>query len=284
MSFWKQLEALFQDTALKEELALCYQARHQDQDRLKELRRLNTQLNEKYKGLWQEYQEYKLKIETKPSVHDAEYWDNKWKRNRITYKAPHTRAVQDYVKYRQIDGITEIVAEIMQNYAGNEKNPDQLVKLVQAYRDEVFYLKNKFKYKRDKTEKWNTPEETLQNNNGDCDDVGILFYYIIRELFVRLGLWDSVRHRLKCAAGNVNVPGKIPAPAGGHFYLLWLGSSGQWYPVESTYYMDLSRRKFLEMPQKADPMYGKLWFTFNEHWSWAQQDIHNDTFDWRKKK
>ena len=284
MGFWKYFDAWFNAPALEDELKLCYQARHADQDRMKELRKLNTQLNEKYHELWNTYQDYKLQVETEPSVNDADYWDNKWTRNRITYRAPHIKAVQDYVRYRNIPAVDTIAKEIIQTYVLTEKSPDKVLKHVQTWREEVLFGKMKFKYKLDKAEKWNTPEETLQALKGDCDDVGILLYYIIRQVFVRLGMWDMVRHRLKCVCGNVNTAGKIPVGGGGHFYLIWLGDSGQWYVVETTWYPDLSKRKFLEFPQKADPMYGVMWFTFNEHWAWAQQDLHLDTFDWRKKE
>lgn len=284
MGLWKHIDAWFNAPATEEELKLCYQARHHDQNRMKQLRSLNTQLNENYNELWKKFQDYKLQKESRPSVNDADYWNDKWLRNRVTYSAPHLQTVQEYIKYEPIDYIDSIVQEIRQNYVRQEKSPDKVVKHIQSWRDEVFYKQMKFKYKLDKTEKWNHPLETLEALRGDCDDVGILFYFIIRQVFVRMGMWDMVRHRLKCACGNVNRPGKIPVAGGGHFFLLWLGESGHWYTFETTYHMDLSRRKFLELPTKADKMYGTLWFTFNEHFSWVQQDLHNDTFDWRKKK
>ena len=90
MRFWKHVEAWFDAPAVKEELKLRYQARHADQDRMKELRQLNMQVNDKYKQLWEQFQEYKMKMESSPSVHDADYWNDKWTRNRITYRAPRS--------------------------------------------------------------------------------------------------------------------------------------------------------------------------------------------------
>jgi len=80
------------------------------------------------------------------------------------------------------------------------------------------------------------PEYDIEVHN--CDDHGILLYYVIRRVFELMGIWHNVSHRLKCMCGNVNHYGSIPSVAGGHFYLNWLHNDGYWYTVESTYYLE----------------------------------------------
>ena len=115
-----------------------------------------------------------------------------------------------------------------------------------------------------------------------CDDYMILEYDIIRELFNQLSVWENVKHRLKCVAGNVNKRGSIPSNAGGHAYLIWLAEDKEWYTVETTYYPEKAITNFKKLPQKHNQMYGTMWFTFNEDKSWAQNSITVTTLDFNK--
>lgn len=213
----------------------------------------------------------KKKLE-KPSVHDAEYWDNKWEKSRIRYRAPKAKEVTKYVKYREIKEVSDIARNVINASPLNADDVDAVPIAVLKWLEKQFKAR-RFKYKLDKGEDWATSEVLLERKYGDCDDWGILEYYLIREIFTQLNIWEHVKHRLKCVAGNVNRYGSIPSTAGGHFYLNWLHSDGQWYTVESTYYRSNAINNYGKMPQKYNSAYGVIWFSFNEDYSWTQNSL-----------
>jgi|TARA_Y100000310_G_scaffold140352_1_gene139761 hypothetical protein len=217
------------------------------------------------------------KYENSPDVYDSEYWDNKWKQSTVWYNAPKRKKVTSYVKYKKSEHIKSIADSIN----GLHQDPDGIVLEILEWLESQF-KSGKFKYKLDKGETWTQPSELLERGYGDCDDYGILEYNVIRQKFLDLGMWEIVKHRLKCVAGNVNRRGSIPSGAGGHFYLMWLAEDGEWYCVESTYYRKNAIVNWLKLPQKLNPMYGTIWFTFNESKSWSQNSLTVSKKDFKK--
>jgi hypothetical protein len=203
-------------------------------------------------------------------VNDSKFWNNKWIKSKIYYKAPKRKHVIQYVKEYPFPSVTTIALEIIRAYRLNRDDCDSVALAVMKWIKD-----NKFKYANEKVETWKCPEQILDDKNvgNDCDDIGILEYYIIREIFKELNVWEKVKHRLKCVCGNVNHRGSIPFGAGGHFYLTWLHSDGHWYVVESTYYIATAIANYGKLPQKYNSMYGTIWFTFNDEHSWAQKSI-----------
>lgn len=47
---------------------------------------------------------------------------------------------------------------------------------------EQFFVTNGFKYQEDTGEYWKTPEETLNDKGGDCEDFAILSFFVLVEL------------------------------------------------------------------------------------------------------
>lgn len=211
---------------------------------------------------------YKIET-TRADVDQAEYWNNKWEKSEIYYSAPRRKQLIQYVRYRDIPAV-DVIAIKIANEAKKLKSIDEVPLLTMKW-----IKSQNFRYKRDKKETWNTPEQTLANKRkgNDCDDIGILEYFIIRKAFMLLDVWNDVRHRLKCVCGNVNSRNKVPYQNGAHFYLIWLHSDGNWYGVESTYYLYYSIRDFDELPIKYNPIYGVIWWTFNEEHMWSQHNI-----------
>jgi len=224
-------------------------------------------------NLMQRNQELSIKLGNltrEVDVNDAKFWNNKWIQSKIYYKAPKRKWVTQYVKEYPFPRIYQIVYDIIANSRINLDDLDGVALAVMKW-----IKKEKFKYAKEPSELWKCPEQILDDKNkgNDCDDIGILMYYIIRAILQEFGVWDKVKHRLKCAAGNVNRRGSIPSSAGGHFYLMWLHSDAHWYTVESTYYLATAIANYGKLPQKYNHMYGTIWFTFNEEHSWAQKSV-----------
>lgn len=226
--------------------------------------------------------ELEEQIEPEPNIDDADYWNNKWKKSTVWYSAPKRKKVIEYVKEKSSLPIINLANVLIGKYNLSSNDLDDVPLKVMKWVESQFKAR-KFKYLLDKGEIWEDPEDVLDAKKGyDCDSYGILMYYVIRQIFQLLGKWDEVKHRLKCVAGNVNRKGSIPSSAGGHFYLLWLHSDGQWYTVETTYYRPVSILNFGKKPQKLNSMYGTIWFTFNESHSWAQHSIVINQKDYKK--
>ena len=214
-------------------------------------------------------------------VSDADFWNNKWKKSIVRYKAPKRLKVIEYVKYRDIPAIDSFADDIIRDYALHPGNVDMVPLGVMRW----IHGKS-FEYKIDDGEVWKTPEKFFEDvdEGNDCDDFMILMYFLIRKIFQKFEIWDEVKHRLKCVAGNVNKRGVIPSGAGGHAYLNWLRENGQWYTVETTYNIRTAIGNYQKSPQKLNPMYGTIWFTFNEDHSWAQNSITVSKEDFEKFK
>ena len=206
----------------------------------------------------------------KVDVNDAEFWNNKWVQSKIFYKAPNRKWVIDYVSDKNYNRVKKIAMDIILANSLRHNDIDCVALAVMKW-----VKKEKFKYAKEPSELWKCPEQILDDKDkgNDCDDIGILMYYICREIFKLMNRWEEVKHRLKAVAGNVNRRGSIPSSAGGHFYLTWLHSDGHWYTVESTYNLAMAIANYGKLPQKFNPMYGTIWFTFNEDYSWAQKSI-----------
>ena len=183
-------------------------------------------------------------------INDAFFWNNKWIQSKIYYKAPKRKWVIQYVKDYDFPGVKRIALEIIRTYRLSIDDCDGVALAVMKW-----FKDNKFKYAKEPSELWKCPEQILDDRDvgNDCDDIGILEYYICRQIFNELNVWEKIKHRLKCVAGNVNRLGDIPSSTGGHFYLTWLHNDGHWYSVESTYYLDRAISNYGKLPQKYNP-------------------------------
>lgn len=214
-------------------------------------------------------------------VTDAKYWDNKFPQSVIFYAAPVRKQVINYVEPHHTTEIRLIAKFIVGLHP--DLKADDVPKIVMEYLQENFITKI-WKYKLDKGETWNTPEQTLKERVGDCDDWAIVEYFLIRQILSINSLWAENHHRLKMVVGHVHEQGQMYPYAGNHAYLIWLADDGQWYTIESTFHREKAIANYLDMPQKHNPMYGVINFTFNEYASWAQHSIDVSRLDFKKKR
>ena len=233
--------------------------------------------------LLQEEIETLKKLNTLKDVNDAKYWNEKWKQSNVYYSAPNRKLVTSYLEKGNYSSVVRIARDIINDFGLSIDDVDMVPLAVMKWNKA-----QKWKYKPDKGEKWNTPSETLTNlaegKYCDCDDLGVLEYYLIREIFIQLNVWEKVKHRLKAMAGNVNRRGNIPSSAGGHFYLNWLTEDCEWMTIESTYYLYMAIANWKKKAQKLNPMYGTIWFSFNEEYSWAQNSLTVSKKDFEKEE
>lgn len=229
------------------------------------LKKESTKLKDNFISLKEAYdRETNLKV---PQVEDHEYWNNKWRTNSVFY--PSSKRVTSYLSYRDISRIDDIALEINTHDLKVDMIPLVVMTWIQEYGP---------KYKFDVGEKWNTPEETIDqwDKGADCEDVAFLSYFIIRKIFMLRDQWEHVKHRLKCQdlyVYSYSSNRAIMNPAGRHLAMLWLASDGEWYTVESTYYLNKAINYYLQVPQRKSRRYGMINYTFNEEFSWSQNRI-----------
>ena len=237
-----------------------------------------------YGCLKEENQRLKEEINFKPDVMSKDYWNKKWQQSIVFYSAPKKRGVTEYLAYREIPEITEIAKGLIKVI-----NNLELKSVSEKYDFVPFtvmqWTKNrKFKYAIEKAEKWNSPEETLVAKTVDCDDIAILEYYIIREIFMQLDTWQEQKHRIKCVVGHVHNTGQNFPYAGLHFYLIWLHSNGEFQTVESTFFLERAILNYGNLPHKLNNQYSLICWTFNEQFSWNQTSLNISKLDFKKDK
>jgi len=257
----------------KEDYGLCSLERDQDQHYIQVLKGQLSSWKEKYEIMSKQPERVKTVFfePKKPDYMDAEFWNKKFDRRTIHYKAPTKLKVIEYLRDVQYPEVETIVDSLISDHSLKAMDVNSVPGIVMLWRDQQLFDVIGFKYKLDKGEVWSQPDVVLKRNYGDCDDVGTLEYYLIRRILQKLGVWQENKHRLKCIDGHAFGTGTILKYAGRHFYLVWLHQDGEWYTVESTFYRGKDRRKFGKTPHRKDDMYGPINYTFNEYASWAQR-------------
>lgn len=195
----------------------------------------------------------------------ADYWDNKWPKQSLLYRAQGTlrRDVRNLVLSKSFL-LQPIADNLKKSHPDNDTRALEILKLV----------RNSITYKSDasvhnKVEYWQDPETTYQLKTGDCEDFALL----ITTLMVLSGIPN---YRVKVCAGWVkdnSSDGK-----GGHAYPIYLSErTNEWYILDGTYNYVLSIASFQNVSHKdLSTYYLDIWWTFNNEFAWAQ---HSTTID-----
>jgi len=190
----------------------------------------------------------------KPQINNAYYWNNRWKHNKVIYKAQKNikRDVRTY-----IFDYSYLLEDISKRFKGShDQKALQILKWV---------IRN-IRYKGDKEvhnqrEYWQNPEETLNRKTGDCEDGALL----VKSLALVSGIPD---YKIKICAGNVK--------GGGHAYVIYLRErkknkeNSTWCILDWCYwpnYLPIARRK----EHKDEENYYDIWWTFNKEFTFAQK-------------
>jgi len=222
-----------------------------------------------------------------PSIKDALYWNTKFPQRKIRYPKVD---VQTHLKFREIEGVTKIARDIMEMHhftdldeVANSWNK-WVVTNVETQTRRSVSTKKPFVYKTEVKETWRTPEQTLFLGYGDCDDYMLLGYFVIRKMLMLLNEWEYHSHRLLCQVVFAFYgSNKLPRPAGWHANLLWIHSDLNYYTLETTFYASKALTHFGKLPQKYNPMYPLIDFTFTSEFAFSFHDLERDSYDYKKK-
>jgi len=208
----------------------------------------------KIKELESKIKELKDKLILKKETHELEsYWDNKWKKSSVTYRAQGFR--------RDVRNMILTKSFILQYQANKFKKNSNDEKALNILR----FVKNNIHYTSDiKTHKmpefWQNPEETWQTKVGDCEDGALLIISLMRMAGVPA-------FRVKLCAGNV-LQGTATI---GHAYVIYLSEkNNKWYVLDWCFYPFESIEAFNKIPHKEMKHYLGIWWTVNDKYAWAQ--------------
>jgi hypothetical protein len=203
--------------------------------------------------------------------------NNKWPKAPIIYKGRALRTKSDRITVDVKNFITtndEMLKKVIKRNNLDSGSKNQIAHKCQKF------IVNFLEYKYDKKtsncpEFWQFPFETLQSEIGDCEDGAIL----MASLMIQSGIpaW-----RVKVAAGEVKA--KPTAPTGGHAYCIYYADRAptkkSWVIMDWCFFED-SHLKLKEKPLARNGgqhnAYKKIWFTFNNEYSWNQEEIEAPT-------
>ena len=119
-------------------------------------------------------------------------------------------------------------------------------------------------------EYWQFPFETLAARVGDCEDGAVL----IAAMAISAGVPSF---RVRVVAGMVKQ--SPTAPEGGHAYVSYLRESdNQWVVIDWCYYEDSKTQVTDKVILKDNPYYKKMWFSFNNQYSWSNEQLEFVSF------
>ena len=205
-------------------------------------------------------------------------WNNNWKKNPVIYdgrvlRNNFSRIPVDVKNF--ISKNDEILKKIIKRNRLKKTSYDKTAHAIQKW-----VVRNlNYKYDKDNNkceEFWQFSFETLYSQIGDCEDGAIL----ICALCINAGIPSF---RCKVAAGMVK-PSET-APEGGHAYCIYLASDNKWRILDWCFFED-SRLKTLAKPLASEggfnKSYGKIWFTFNDEFSWVKRpgSLNGRITDW----
>lgn len=191
----------------------------------------------------------KILTELKQEDVNAKYWNNKWKKNKLTYSAQGT------IKRDPRTLVCTKSHLINKIFTGTDD--EKTLKILK-------FVKGRTKYKGDplihkKAEFWQHAEETYQRKTGDCEDCALLILSLMR-------MNGIPAYRCKICAGWVQInKGKC-----GHAYVIFLASDNRWYVLDWCYWYSKSISRFRRQPHNLCPEYLDIWWTFNDEYTWAQ--------------
>ncbi len=185
-------------------------------------------------------------------------WNVSFKRSSVVYNARGAGYVEvcdllettqeednELLKWLDRIGITENMAE-----------DTKAIIIAKAVNNWIKYTGDKVNY--GKNEYWAGPYTVYEKAKDDCDG----YSFLILKLMELAGIPS---YRRKISAGDTQY--------GGHAYIIYLSRmDNNWYVIEGSLFPLNSIAKFGRTPHNKRDIYGKIWFTFNEVYSWSQED------------
>lgn len=208
-------------------------------------------------------------------IYDKDYWNHKYKKKPVIYGCRTMRTQNIPIEIDVKNFITsndEILKKYIEKYNLKKDTFNETALACQKF------IVEHFKYAGDDVnagipEYWQFPFETLVNGQTtgcDCEDMSIL----LTSLMINCGIPN---YRVKSAAGYVQQ--SPTAPTCGHCYTIYLADreedNQEWVILDTCYYED-TELKCEEKPLLKDggynKCYGQIWFTFNNEYSWGNEE------------
>ncbi len=210
---------------------------------------LNALLSDKDKTIYglSEYVE-RLKKEPEPIniLNYKKEYEKQFPKQNFTYNFDNSNRKKD-IKYALRQGDKETIKTWCKKVTRTFNTPEEVIEYVIQY----FIKKGRWTYVKEDKDVWSPANISIELMKGDCDDLSILMFNLIYYLFEEKGFAEH-QWRLKLFISDVK-------GEGGHALNIWLGDSGEWYPVESTYGLSSSfRRAWLNTPVRYHDMYEGL--------------------------
>lgn len=187
----------------------------------------------------------------KRECEEAEYWNNKWKKGNVTYRA---REDSIYFDVRNFITAPDCVLKelIKTNNLKSDSYDDTAYKIMCWVQNNITYVTDDalFGFK----EHWDFPAEVLNRKKSDCEGMSNL----IVSLCINAGIPS---YRIKNMCGNVKY--KNGNNAGGHSWPIFLRESGDWIDLDPCFY---NTKNGIEerIPVKDNKVYSTVWFAFND--------------------
>lgn len=193
------------------------------------------------------------------SLQGADYWDNKWPKNKVTYKARgrYSMDIRNLILTRSYILDPAVAAHAGKNSTGD--NYDEMALSL------LKFVKSHMKYQSDDAtystpEFWQHPEISMAMGIGDCEDGAILLASLMRVAGIPA-------YRVKLCAGWVKSNGGQE----GHAYVIYLADDNKWYVLDWCYWPSESISNFKRKPHEDQgDKYYEIWWTANDECTWAQ--------------
>ncbi|MFX1498635.1 MAG: DUF4332 domain-containing protein [Promethearchaeota archaeon] len=210
------------------------------------------------------------------------YWNNKWERAHIIYTGRALRGEQ-YKKEIDVDVKSfmkkndSILQHVIYKLQLRRETPNDTAWACQKFVCEFL----RYTYddiSSECPEYWQFPFESIQSEIGDCEDGAIL----IASLLINTGI-PSWRVKV-CAAQVIADPMVAPSDSelGGHSFCIYLADRPEssrkleWVVLDWCYLQDPDipvEKKPLARNGGQENAYKDVWFTFNDVYSWAQNNF-----------
>jgi len=198
------------------------------------------------------------KKEEPMELQGADYWDNKWPKNQVTYKArgQYSMDVRNLIPNRSYI-LDPVVAGNAKKNANGDNYDEMAMALLRFVVSHLTYESDDKVYNQ--PEFWQHPEITLAMRKGDCEDGALLLASLMRVAGIPA-------YRVKLCAGWV----KSNGGRGGHAYVIYLADDNKWYTLDWCYWADASIFNFKKKCHEDNTDYQEIWWTANDEYSWAQ--------------
>src|SRR3990167_3982025 len=210
--------------------------------------------NDEIKSLKSENKRIKLTMD--PDFEKAEFWNNKWARNPITYPGRNNKLydVRSFIDFPST--VLESAKRELKIY-DSDSNDAKATKVIKWSIDNL-------KYNSDEGEYWMFAGDMWHKRQGDCEDFSHLIISLLRNFGV-----PAFRLKVCCGwAVNQSNQQKI-----GHSYAIYLREiDDEWVDLDGTFYPSREPVEKRELV-KNNPAYSDTWFTFNDLFSWSQKSL-----------